>query len=287
MAHKYYIFIVLLCTLLAPVHGFSWGENGHRIVATIAENRLSPVAKKAIKDILGQESMVQASTWMDFIKSDHEWNFSKPYHHVNIPDGQDYWTSKKNPQGDIVRAIIYYEDVLRDKKSSKQDKNTALKFLIHLIGDIHQPLHVGRQDDVGGNKVFIKWFSEETNLHRVWDESLIAFQKLSYTEYTNFIDHINSKDARVWEKASVINWVNESMEKRKKIYSGLVDENGKTVHRLSYEYNFDNIEMLNDCLRRAGVRLAKFLNNIFEGKKNVDADIIREKLGNGPRYDLP
>ena len=287
MAPKYCLSIVLLSILLAPSRGFSWGENGHRIVATIAEKRLSPAAKKAIKEILGQESMAQVSTWMDFIKSDPRWDFSKAYHHVNIPDGQDYWTSKKEPKGDAVRAIIYYEDVLRDKKSSKQDKNTALKFLIHLIGDIHQPLHVGRQDDVGGNKIFVKWFAEETNLHRVWDESLIAFQKLSYTEYTNFIDHINNKEARTWENSSVIGWVNEGMKNREKIYSGLVDESGKKMYRLSYEYNFDNIEMLNGCLKRAGVRLAYFLNNIFEGKKNIDADLIREKLGNKPRYDLP
>jgi len=287
MTLKNYLFIPLLSVLLAPSHGFSWGENGHRIVATIAEKRLSPVAKKAVKELLGQESMPQVSTWMDFIKSDHEWDYAKAYHHVNVPNGQDYWTSKKDPKGDIVKAIIYYEDVLRDKKSSKQDKKIALKFLIHLVGDIHQPLHIGRQEDLGGNKIFVKWFSEETNLHRVWDESLIAFQKLSYTEYTNFIDHISYAEARAWEKSSVIDWVNESMEKREKIYSGLIDEKNKKIHRLSYEYNYENIELLNGCLKRAGVRLARFLNNIFEGKKNIDSDVIREKLGNKPRYDLP
>ncbi|MCX6111886.1 MAG: hypothetical protein NTY22_01165 [Proteobacteria bacterium] len=108
MAPKYKLFILVLLIIMIPSKGFSWGENGHRIVAAMAEKRLSPIAKKAVKQILGQESMPQASTWMDLIKAAPNWDFSKTYHYVNIQDGQDYWTSNKNPQGDTVKSIIYY-----------------------------------------------------------------------------------------------------------------------------------------------------------------------------------
>ncbi|MCX6111887.1 MAG: S1/P1 nuclease [Proteobacteria bacterium] len=157
---------------------------------------------------------------------------------------------------------------------------------MHLIGDIHQPLHVGKSEDAGGHKINLKWFDKNTNLHKVWDENLIEFQKLSYTEYTAFIDHINSADAKKWEKSSIIDWVNEGMQEREKIYAGLKDENGKKTYNLGHKYNFDNIEVLNNRLRRAGVRLAAFLNNIFDNRKNIDSDKIREKLGAEPGYGL-
>ncbi|MEI6080162.1 MAG: S1/P1 nuclease [bacterium] len=286
MLSKIYVFITFLALVIVPLNAFPWGPNGHRIVAAIAEERLSPSAKTAVHKILGHESMPQVSNWMDLIRSDSAWDFTNSYHHVNMPEGQDYWTAEKDPEGDAVRAIIYYEDVLRDKKASKEDKGVALKIIIHVIGDIHQPLHVGTFD-LSGNKRGVSWFGVKTNLHKVWDESLIDFQKLSYTEYVKFIDHIEASEAASWKKSSVIDWANESAKIRDSIYLGLEDEEGNRIYNLSYKYNYSNIDTVNSRLRQAGVRLATFLNNIFENKKNVDADMIRAKLDSKPKYGMP
>ncbi|MEI6093192.1 MAG: S1/P1 nuclease, partial [bacterium] len=195
-----------------------------------------------------------------------------------------YLESKKDPKGDLVRAILFYEDLLRDKKSAKEDKEIALKFLVHMIGDVHQPLHVGTKNDMGANKVWVKWFDESTNLHKLWDEGLIEFQKLSYTEYVSFIDKIGESQQRDWNKTSLLDWVEESRIISDKLHEGL---RVYKKHRLSYTYNYEYLELLNERLKQAGVRLAFFLNNIFDGRKNVDSDKIRETLGSEPNYGLP
>lgn len=266
MPLKLKVLLVLVILALLPSKAFSWAENGHRIIAAIAEKRLSPTAQKAVKGLLGAESMPCASTWMDFIKSDKEFDGLKSYHYVNIPEGEDYWTLSKDPKGDIVRAIVRYENVLRDSKTSQKDKKEALRFIIHLVGDIHQPLHAGLSGDKGGNDIKVKWFGKKTNLHRVWDEDLIESQKLSYTEYVGFIANILGSEAGTWQKSSVIDWLNESIKYRKQIYAGLVGDDGKDDRNLGYEYRYKNTGLVDQRLRQAGVRLAFFLNNIFEGK---------------------
>lgn len=281
------LIMLVVCCVITPCQSFAWSENGHRIVGKIAEKHLSIKSQKAIQQLLDNESLAEVSNWMDFIKSDHEWDFSNPYHYVNLEEGKGYWDSKKDPKGDIIRAIVFYEDVLRDKKSSINDKKIALKFIVHLIGDIHQPLHVCIKNDICSNKVVIKWFDEKTNLHRLWDENLIDFQKLSYTEYASFIGKRNRTLQKDWEKSSILDWLEESRLLSGKIYEGIKEEEGKNRYYLSYRYNYDNIAVLNERISKAGVRLAFFLNSIFDGRKNVDSDIIREKLGTEPNYGLP
>ena len=118
MPLKIYTLLVLAVLTLLPAKALPWAENGHRIVAAIAEKRLSPIAKKVVKELLGADPMPRVSNWMDLVKSDKGFDYMNSYHYVEIADGNDYWTSEKNPKGDIVSAIIHYEDVLRDKRSA-------------------------------------------------------------------------------------------------------------------------------------------------------------------------
>ena len=282
MPLKIYTLLVLVVLTLVPAKALPWAENGHRIIAAIAEKRLSPIAKKAVKELLGADSMPRVSNWMDLIKSDNGFDDLNSYHYVEIMEGGDYWSSERNLKGDIVSAIMRYEDVLRDKRSLKEDRKTALKALIHLIGDIHQPLHACNTKGRCSTMIWLKWFNGKVNIHKVWDEYLIEFQKLSYTEYVNFIDHISVADVKLWQKSSVIDWLNESAEYRDQIYAGLRDEKGRKIYNLSYKYNFDNIGLVEQRLKQAGVRLAFFLNNIFEGKRNINGAEIRQKLAEKP-----
>jgi hypothetical protein len=285
MPSKNWTLLVLAVLTLAPAKALPWAENGHRIVAAIAEKRLSPTARKAVKELLGADSMARVSTWMDFIKSDQEFDDLNNYHYVEMSKGNGYWASEKNPKGDIVTAIIHYEDVLRNKRSTMEERKIALKSLIHLIGDIHQPLHACLAGDRCATMLWLQWFNDQANLHKVWDESLIELQKLSYTEYVDFLDHISNSEVNRWQKSSVIDWLTESAEYREQIYAGLRDEKGKKIYKLSYRYNFDNIGLVEQRLKQAGVRLAFFLNNIFAGRKNVNGAEIRKKLADLPKLD--
>ena len=107
---------------------------------------------------------------------------------------------------------------MKDKKSTKEDKIIALKFLVHLIGDLHQPLHVGNGKDRGGNDIKVKWFGEATNLHNVWDEKLINLQELSYTEYSNYLLlNIDYSLIREWQGANILEFINESKNLEKNV----------------------------------------------------------------------
>jgi len=117
------------------------------------------------------------------MRSDPAWHHASPWHYVNIGDDETYETAQKNPEGDVVEAIQRLTGVLRDSQATPQDKVVAVKFLVHFVGDIHQPLHVGRHDDQGGNTIQVQWFGAPSNLHKVWDEQLIEAQKLSFSEF--------------------------------------------------------------------------------------------------------
>ena len=127
-----------------------------------------------------------------------------------------------------------------------------LKLLIHFAGDIHQPFHVGHREDLGGNKIKVTWFNAQTNLHAVWDDQLINFQQLSYTEYTKAINHTTAKQRLAWQKQPISEWITESYQIAEKLYSEIADSDPK----LSYRYNYDHIRLLNEQLVKAGVRLA-------------------------------
>ena len=134
-----------------------------------------------------------------------------------------------------------------------------LRLVIHIVGDLHQPLHVSPEGDAGGNDIKVQWFGQSSNLHRVWDEQLIEYQELSYTEYTAAINHTTSVQRAKWQKQPISDWLIESY----KISEALHDELKEPNPRLSYLYNFKHVQTLNDQLLKGGVRLAGVLNAIF------------------------
>ena len=141
-----------------------------------------------------------------------------PFHYCTIADSTIY--NGPPQEGDVITSIEKFAKELQTKNFSNGDEAFTLKFLIHIIGDIHQPLHVGRGDDRGGNDIKLKFFSEETNLHSVWDSKIIDAQQLSYTEFTNWIltqnSNINKKQIQKWQEEPLMNLVYESMSYRKK-----------------------------------------------------------------------
>lgn len=248
-------FLLLFCISLSVL---GWGATGHRIVGLIAERHLSKKVLKKIDRVLQQESLAEVSNHMDFIKSDRTYRHMSPWHYATIPTGKTYEQAGTPEEGDIIQTIDRLIAELKSGTFTDQDEAFALKCLVHLIGDIHQPLHVGNGEDKGGNDVKLEYFYSNSNLHRVWDTEMIDGQKYSYTEYADWINNPSEENKTAWASLNVLDWANESKKHREQCYDTM-PENKK----LSYRYNFDNVELLNQRLLQAGIRLANVLNDIY------------------------
>jgi hypothetical protein len=134
-----------------------------------------------------------------------------------------------------------------------------LRLVIHIVGDIHQPLHASQTGTTGGNDIKLTWFNEASNLHRVWDEHLIEFQQLSYTEYVKAINFTTTAQRKTWQAEPMSKWIFDSYQISQLIHQEIKDPNPK----LSFQYNFNHVQQLNDQLLKGGVHLAGLLNEIF------------------------
>ncbi len=163
--------IVLLLLIAGPVQ--PWGGKGHRVVAMIAGERLSPETRRGVRDLLGSESLVEVSTWADEIRRYRPQ--TDQWHYINVPmEARDPdILSFCPPGGCVVSKIDDFRSVLTNPHASPANRRDALKFLIHLVADLHQPLHVGDRNDRGGNRTQVVYFRTPANLHRVWDTEIL------------------------------------------------------------------------------------------------------------------
>ena len=245
---------LLLIIQVIPLVLFAWGPTGHRTVGAIAETHLSRKARKGVKRILGNESLAIAATWMDEVRSDSAYDGTHDWHWVTIPDGQTYANSGKNPNGDVVEAIGRMCTLLRSDTVPLERKRIWLRFLVHLVGDLHQPLHVGRGDDKGGNEYQVQWFKKGSNLHRVWDSEMIDQAGLSFSELAHSIDHPTKAEITAWQAGTVADWAQEALSMRARVYSVRKGDD------LGYQYQYHQWPLVQQQLVKAGVRLAGLLN---------------------------
>lgn len=256
--------IVVAILAYLPFNANAWGVLGHRIVGEVADHYINAKTRRAIQKILGTESIAMTSNWADFVKSDPNYNYLSNWHYVNLPASlskADVFSFLENyPEANIYSKINEMTEVLKNKNSTADQKKLALRMVIHLVGDLHQPMHTARKEDLGGNKVLLTWFGQKTNLHRVWDSDLIDFQGLSFTEYTKAINYTTKQQVLNLQSTSLKDWVFESYEVCNKIYATGI----KNDDKLSFNYNFDWIETANQQLLKGGVRLAGVLNGVFK-----------------------
>lgn len=236
-----------------------WGATGHRTIGEIAEKHLSKKAKKQIETLLQGQGLAIVSTFGDDIKSDDAYDKFYTWHFVNFPFDQKYKDSEKEKKGDIVMGITYCIDILKDESASQEDKIFYLKFLVHLMGDLHQPLHVGRAEDRGGNDIKVLWHYKKSNLHRVWDSDMIEFYNMSYSELARNTSDLSKAQIQRIQQGSVLDWTYESQSLAKKVYNSAQPD-----EKLSYRYSYDHFEIVRSQLQKSGIRLAKVLNDIFD-----------------------
>ena len=246
--------------LLVPASAHAWGTLGHRLTARLAMDYLSSDARKEISRLLGGQSLADASTWADSIRSERR--ETSPWHYINVPVDSSFegWARFCPPEGCVLSAIDRYATILADRKRPDAERAEALRFLIHFIGDLHQPLHVGERGDRGGNNVKVTWEGRPTNLHAVWDTYLISSAGLDEDEWLG----------RLRKTA-------ERMH-RKEVASGGAAEWGAESHALARDHVYDlpsppelaggyaaeHLPLAEQRLAQAGIRLAALLNRLLK-----------------------
>ncbi|MBW8200519.1 S1/P1 nuclease [Flagellimonas abyssi] len=252
----------LFLLLLFPVLVFGntiWGKTGHRVTGQIAQNYLTGKAKRALNDLLEGHSLAFVSTFADDIKADRSYSKYSAWHYVNYPLGTSYRDSDKSEYGDIVVAIEECIQKVKNNENSKEDRVFHLKMLIHLIGDLHQPMHASRVEDKGGNDIQVQWFGEGSNLHRVWDKNLIESYGMTYSELAYELSDVDKKKRKAIQGGTIYDWVDESHAICAELYDS-VEIGDKLGYRYSYDYN----DLLFQQLQKGGIRLAKVLNDLFD-----------------------
>lgn len=279
----------LLLTL--PTSAYAWGPTGHRVVAEIAQRHLTPAAQAKVSRLLDGRTLADVANWPDDLRSDPRFDKYKPLHFTTVKNGvASYRDSEKARCGDVVVAIdaftaflrtgsrdaLYAVKALTDKSDgtgqgacNRQETeplspDQALSFLVHLMGDLHQPLHVGGTD-LGGNQVIVKWMDRWTsNLHSVWDDEMVDFERFDYTEYARFLDHASKADAARWTTGDTISYADESIAMRSKLYAFPDDTGTFGVPVISYKYIGAQRERMREQLLKGGLRLAAVLNAVFQ-----------------------
>jgi hypothetical protein len=256
------LLFVLIC-LITVTDSFAWGANGHRIIGEVADSYLTKKARKNIAAILGNESIAMSSNWADFIKSDTTLRYLDPWHYINIKMGMEYAAFesylKQDTAVDAYTKLNFLIAELKNKNLPAERKLFCLRMLIHIVGDVHQPMHVSRAEDLGGNRIRVQWFGDATNLHAVWDDRIIEQQKLSYTEFAAHINHTTKEQRTAWQQQPMEQWFFESYQLADGIYKSIT----QPEQRLSFRYSYDFIETVNRQLLKGGVRLAGLLNELF------------------------
>jgi len=248
----------------------AWGPKGHDVVAAIAEQHLTCKAKRQISKLLDGKSIVYYSSWMDNIQNSPYWEDgyykTKTWHYANVDKGLTYETMQKNENGDVVTALTILTDEMLDNYKHLTDsmKVDYLKMIVHMVGDLHCPMHAGRLSDLGGNRMKVKWFRQDTNLHSVWDSKMIdSARKWSYTEWCDQLDRKDRKYRKEVMSGTYEDWFTETVEAAADIYE-YVESMDQASPNLSYQFVYDFSPLLEERLLHAGYRLAYVLNEIFK-----------------------
>jgi hypothetical protein len=269
-ATKFYIcymkkFILAVMAIAMTVALISWGFKGHQAVATIAENHLTPKAKAAVKELLGAQSLADVATWADEVRNEPAYKPTAGWHFVDLPLGLSFneFSDEVKAQGDdnVHGAIQKARIILTHQKSTREQKIEALKFLVHFVGDAHQPMHISRKEDKGGNTLQVRFNNQGTNLHSLWDSKLIDHQGLSVIEMSQRYDKVTPAQIKQWQADQPMKWIFESYQISTQLYADAIKNNN-----IDEDYYKSHIGIIEQRIEQGGIRLAGLLNDIFSDK---------------------
>lgn len=250
--------LALVFFVLINCYTYAYDAIGHRIIADIAYSNLNTKVRKQVDKVLGTKGIIYYSTWADEVRSDDKYKYSYQWHYQNLKDGMTEAEMKyliENPSAE-GEHLFYALDVLTQRIKKDKNDEEALKFLVHFIADMHQPMHLGRKDDLGGNRVSIKWFGRDINIHGLWDTQMLEARKMSYSEFSKYLQLKYEDQQQDLEKLQMIDVIKAGYAIRTEIYAY---DNSNNYH---YLYNFSN--KLDYMLYSGGIYLANYLNNLYK-----------------------
>lgn len=255
MKRKITLGLICLPALLA----FGWGQKGHDVTAYIAECHLSQAAADSVSAILDGKSLVYWANWLDNASYQPDYRYTKTWHYKNVDEDVAYEDAPLNPAGDCVTAIQEQLEILASDNATRQQKALALKIMTHLVGDLHQPMHLGHLSDRGGNEIKIKFFDRDANLHSVWDTSLPeAAHKWSYSEWQQQLDRLSPQAEAAVVAGSPDDWAKESVEIAGRIYKYFPKGSRMSYNQIAYW-----TPVVEQRFLYGGLRLASLLNAVF------------------------
>lgn len=256
--------LVATFALLVSSQLFAFGATAHTIVSQVAEDQLDPLALEKIRQITKGEHLQEIAFWADEIRADKKnWDYTKYWHFISIDDDQSFEDVPRIKEGDILEALDRFENQLREHSGTEEERWQALAFYVHFVTDIHQPIHIGRWDDHGGNRIEVSWFGQATNLHSIWDDGLIDINGLSSSEIFTFIEEVSAEQKSAWRSSTYLDYAKESKSLRSQIYDFGPQVESAEVPSLNQAYADLHKETMKKRLAQASIRLAAQLNDIF------------------------
>jgi hypothetical protein len=250
--------------MLLAVHtaAVAFGPTGHRIAGMVAESHLCPQAVQYIEPLLDGTTLAHAGVWADWIRADPAWAHSKPWHYINVADEEPLEQAMRREKDNVLMALARFERELADARLSRERRAEALRFFVHLLADVHQPLHVGRAEDHGGNDLDVVWRGKRQSLHALWDgEWLLDRDRLAASDAARAISGLAIGQARHWQASDARAWAEESRSFRPLVYA-LPEAGRAATMPLDAAYLAIARNVLSLRLAQAGVRLAGRLNRI-------------------------
>lgn len=252
------IVVFLTAILLLPNLCFGWGREGHRIIAAVAEDHLDETTKVMIQSLLGNNHIYSTASWADDVRRERP--DTKTWHYVNIPLGGKYDAARDctPPQSCVVVKIGDFVKVLTDKTASREQRAEALNFLVHFVGDIHQPMHTVKEA-AGGNGVHVLFLDSnrcgpyDCNLHGVWDTSMILQTGLNQQDYVQRLEQLAVAE-RLTGEGNPEQWANEALPLAQAAWV----TDGANLDDKYYERE---IKVVDKQMALAGLRLARLLND--------------------------
>ena len=255
--NKFAVLIFIVCIFLTPRQSFAWGKKGHQITAQIAAHFLSDSTKKKVQDYLGKISFEDAATWMDESKSNDFYNYMRTWHYINIDKGQPYKPVAERNILTVLHAAI--GEIKNKEKVKKSEIKQDLLMIFHLVGDLHQPLHVGYGSDRGGNDITVAYVfkSYTSNLHSIWDTDLLETEKINIDTCLSLYNTLSADEIVKIKKINELQWMRESRALLDTAYNfqdNFLDKN----------YSQRNKSIVTRQLLIGGIRLAALLEDLFK-----------------------
>ena len=257
----YSVSVVLTLFGILPGTAAAWGPQGHRVAGLLAEEYLCPNAAAAVRDLWPRGGLAAAGKWPDQIRGQSRWEHARPWHYINVPDTGPWPPATRSPDGDVLWAIDHFASILSSDGHDRRQKREALAFVAHFVADLHQPLHVGREADRGGNDIRVTGSTGgDQNLHRYWDTTVITAVQPDPRSYARAVAPLAVGHVKFWQSTAPREWGRESFDLRPVVYD-FESRSGAITLGPAYAERAETTARMR--LAQAGVRLAGMLNQLL------------------------